>query len=100
MSAPALACRCSTTGSSVNTTTTVVTPYPGATQYNLAWALMAECLARRRIRSWTSGFRLASLGGGSTGAVPVAAGGNATAPISISNIIVPEVRLGMRYKIN
>lgn len=75
--------------------------YAGATQYNLAWALMAGVgwdISPNTVLDL--GFRLASLGGGVTGAVPTAGGGDDTNPISISNIIVPEVRLGMRYKIN
>lgn len=90
-----------TSGSSINTNTLATTTYAGATSYNFAWALMAGAAWEMSPDTVLDlGFRLAGLGGGRTGPVPSAAGGDDSSPIVLNNILVPEVRLGMRYKIN
>jgi opacity protein-like surface antigen len=94
----------STSGNSSSDTSgppPVTATYPGATRYNLAWALMGGATWEMSPDTLIDlSFRLASLGGASTGTVPAAAGGDGSGVISIGNIIAPEVRLGMRYKID
>jgi opacity protein-like surface antigen len=83
----------------LNGPTTVAVP--GASQFNFAWALMGGA-------TWEMSpdvlvdltFRLASFGSARTGPVPAAAGGDDTSPITTGNIIAPEIRMGMRYRID
>jgi opacity protein-like surface antigen len=89
------------TASAFNTVDSTTTTYPGATAFNLAWVLMAGATYEMSPDVLIDlGFRLASLGGASTGTVPAAAGGTGSGVISIGSIIAPEVRVGMRYKID
>jgi opacity protein-like surface antigen len=89
----------STSGSSFNVDDVTTTAYSGATRYNLAWALMGGATYEMSPDVLVDlAFRLLSIGNAQTGTIPAASGG--TGVITTGNIIAPEIRLGMRYKID
>jgi opacity protein-like surface antigen len=89
----------STSGSSYNVNDDTTEAYGGATQFNLAWALMAGAAYQISPDMLIDlAFRLSSIGGARTGTIPATSGG--TGVITTGNIIAPEIRMGMRYKID
>jgi opacity protein-like surface antigen len=74
---------------------------PGGSQVNFAWAVMGGATWEMSPDTLIDlSFKLVNLGSARTGAVPAAAGGDDASPIVTGNIVAPEVRLGMRYRID
>jgi opacity protein-like surface antigen len=92
----------STAGSSaVDESGPTTVSVPGASRINFAWALMGGATWEMSPDTLIDlSFKLVSLGSARTGPVPATVGGDDASPIVTGNILAPEVRLGMRYKID
>jgi opacity protein-like surface antigen len=76
-------------------------PGPGASRVNFAWAVIGGATWEMSPDTLIDlSFKLVSLGSARTGALPTAAGGDDANPIVTGNILAPEVRVGMRYRID